>query len=380
MDQQGKLQTVSPRRKAADSPASPPDSEVATTAPASPTPVVPTPISAPVANSDVPFSVVHNPEHGQSRFLKSILKRSPGVAISFLAHVILVTTLALIFTNPLIDQTLKIDGLIAKSNIEELEEISFESEPTETEDSESESVELASEATFENIDTTLDSEIEASLVEGTSLAKGFEGLADSGLSPLKAQTEGQGEGKGEGTGEPSFFGAEAKGSDFVFIIDASDSMNEGFRWQRALAELEKVLLKMTAKEKVLIVLYNHEIYPMFNVAPELAKTTPVTNDFRNLLLAWLKQQRPTGGTRPAKALEGSFQLQPDAIFLLSDGLLQDNSQEVIANLNAAGSQPVRYGGRKQIPIHTISLGPNLLGAQLMKQIADSNSGVFNWIK
>jgi hypothetical protein len=69
-------------------------------------------------------------------------------------------------------------------------------------------------------------------------------------------------------------------------------------------------------------------------------------------------------------------LDPDAIFLLSDGELQDNTVSLLRVWNV--DREDSYGAHSKIPIHTISLGPPGGGQRMMKRIAEDNDGEFTW--
>ena len=59
-------------------------------------------------------------------------------------------------------------------------------------------------------------------------------------------------------------------------------------------------------------------------------------------------------------------------------MLADNSIQVLAKHNRIRGEKNRKVVK--VPIHTVSLGPNALGAEVMKIIADNNDGEFTWEK
>jgi hypothetical protein len=75
-------------------------------------------------------------------------------------------------------------------------------------------------------------------------------------------------------------------------------------------------------------------------------------------------------------LELALRRQPDAVFLLSDGELQDDSQQFLLVANQPAEQD--DGSRRQTPVHTVALDLSF-GAGLLEQIAGQNSGVFTHI-
>ena len=310
---------------------------------------------------------------------QNLLAILPGWTVSLASHIVLLILLTVIATNPLRDgTTLSLDGLMIDATTEPvMEEMYNAVEQTDVNLLKVDVAALNSEASADTAEIIREDGFDVSLMEGMADGIGLEAMAQSGLTPLPTADEGgiQGETDGSST---EFFGTTAAGSRFIFIIDASDSMNEGFRWHQALNELQKSISKLSEEQKVLVLLYNFQTFPMFDGVPEELKLLPVSDKFKEALTQWLDDQVPIGGTRPAHALSYSLSLKPDAIFLLSDGMLADNSIQVLARENAA--RDPRNGDFSKIPVHTVSLGPNEDGAELMKFIADNNDGEFNWVQ
>jgi hypothetical protein len=65
-------------------------------------------------------------------------------------------------------------------------------------------------------------------------------------------------------------------------------------------------------------------------------------------------------------------LRPDAVYLLSDGELQDDTRGYLLRNNRERS------GRQPVPVHTVSAGM-LFGAQLLQVIAQENGGQFQQV-
>jgi len=310
------------------------------------------------------------------QYLMTVL---PGWSVSFVSHVILLVLLTIIATSPLRDDAaVKLDGLMLDAaTATDAEDLLMETEMTEINLLKVDVAALNSEASTETAEIVRDDGFNVSLVEGMADGIGLEAMANTGLTPLPTIDEGGVTGGTDGT-STKFYGTNAIGNRFIFVIDASDSMNEGFRWQHAIRELENSIDQLRADQKALVLLYNFQTYPMFNTPADELKLLPVTKDFKEKLSQWLGDQIPIGGTRPAHALSYSLTLAPDAIFLLSDGMLADNSVQVLAKQNVA--KDPGNGDYSKIPIHTVSLGPNVGGAELMKFIADNNDGEFTWSK
>ena len=311
--------------------------------------------------------------------IQNLLAMSPGWSFSLVSHAVLFVLLTVIATTSQIDKSaLRLDGLMVDAAaVPDVDDLMNEHELNETELLKVDVAALNSEASEDTAEIIRDDGLEVSLMEGFSDGIGMEAMAQTGLTPLPNLDEGGIVGAEDGT-SPQFFGTEAMGNRFVFIIDASDSMNEDYRWHQAIRELEKSIGKLGEDQTALVLLYNFQTFPMFDTRPESLKMLPVTEKFKKALSRWLDLQRPTGGTRPAHALSYSLTLDPDAIFLLSDGLLADNSIQLLARENAA--RDPENGDFSKIPIHTVSLGPNEAGAELMKFIADNNDGKFTWVR
>ncbi len=309
--------------------------------------------------------------------IQNLLTLTPGWLFSFVSHVAVLILLTVIATSPLRDDAaLRLDGLMVDpSPNADVEDMLDSIEQPEVDLLTVDVAALNSEASDEVADIVRDDGLEVSLLEGVADGIGMEAMANSGLTPIDNADEGGVEGT-EGT-STKFFGTEASGSRFVFIIDASDSMNEGARWHQALNELQNSISQLNEEQKALVLLYNFQTFPMFDIAPEELKLLPVSGEFKSALTKWLNKQVPIGGTRPAHALSFSLSLKPDAIFLLSDGMLADNSIQILARDNPARNP--KEGDFSKIPVHTISLGPSEEGARLMKFIAENNDGEFNWV-
>ena len=333
-----------------------------------------------VSSEEVKISLERTAKAGAGVFsIQYLLATMPSWSVSFVSHAALLILLTVIATSPLGDESaIRIDGLLVDAaSLPDAEDMLVDAELTEINLLKVDEEALNSEASSETADIVRDDGLNVSFLEGNADGIGLEAMARTGLTPLPTTDAGGVAGDEDGT-STQFFGTNAMGNRFVFIIDASGSMNEDFRWQRAMRELEKSIKDLTEEQEALVLLYNFQTFPMFNTSPDELELVPVTKEFKTELSEWLGHQIPQGGTRPAHSLSYSLTLKPDAIFLLSDGLLADNSIQVLAQENTF--QKTETGDYKKIPIHTVSLGPNVDGAQVMKIIADNNEGEFTWSK
>ena len=213
---------------------------------------------------------------------------------------------------------------VASTDIDQQVTIEQQTSESETELLSTDVAAMNSEAAKAPVELVRDEGFSVSLLEGLGDGIGTEAMSSSGLTPVSSSAGGGAESGGDGSGT-QFFGAEANGDRFVFVIDASGSMSTGFLWERAVMELGKSLKNLDEEKKVMVLLYNSQTIPMFNTDPAKLKMLPVSYKFRAALGTWLSQQIPNGKTQPAHALSYGLSLDPDAIFLLSDGQITDNS-------------------------------------------------------
>jgi|688.fasta_scaffold24329_2 hypothetical protein len=211
------------------------------------------------------------------------------------------------------------------------------------------------------------------LLEGWD--EGEESEFDAAVAAAWEEELGGSEPVDKSKGDARFFGVHASGRKFVFIIDCSGSM-QGMRWNLAKAELKNSIRNLEDDKEFLVILYNHDAWAMFDRKLGEAELVAATPDSKRRFFQWLSRQQPRGWTRPRVALELALRRQPDAVFLLSDGELQDDSQQFLLVANQPAEQD--DGSRRQTPVHTVALDLSF-GAGLLEQIAGQNSGVFTHI-
>lgn len=207
---------------------------------------------------------------------------------------------------------------------------------------------------------------------GDDLVMPLETVSLGGGAPVIGAGEvGAGEQKkssGNGDQQASFFGTKARGKSFVFILDASGSMHEEFRFVRAIDELQKSLRKLTKGQRYFVMFFNDQVFEMpggmmLSATPENLKDT----------YRWLESIRPDGSTFPAEAVVRAYDLKPDAIFLLSDGIFSTETIEFLERKRAT------EGPKALIPVHTIALG-NQAGVEMLREISYLTRGAFRWVR
>lgn len=168
-----------------------------------------------------------------------------------------------------------------------------------------------------------------------------------------------------------FFGSYAVGQRFVFVVDSSMSM-AGPRWIRACEELLYSIAKLEEGQEFIVICFDLDATAMFNLPVNRLQFFSNTAEVRVQLQGWLANHPLKPATFPATAMLAALKLEPDAIFLLSDGELQDDTLFMLRRMNG------RRANRGKIPIHTINL-MSLLGQQTLRAIASESSGTYNSI-
>jgi hypothetical protein len=157
----------------------------------------------------------------------------------------------------------------------------------------------------------------------------------------------------------SFYGVRSAAQTVVFVIDCSGSMADDGRLARAKIELRRSVADLQFPQRFTVIFYDDEPIPMPGLGLKSADT--ITKD---QLAAWLRLIQPDGETDPRSAISLALGLNPDAVYLLSDGAFPDGTVEAVAASN-----------RKKVPIHCIDLAGGAAGDHL-KRIARDSGGLY----
>lgn len=229
-------------------------------------------------------------------------------------------------------------------------------------------------------DTALDSLELAELFTDTnpSTTPGFAELVPDVGSLLSGAGESAGnesgggrKGGGDGAGgSATFFGAEARGDRFAFVVDNSGSMQRG-RLETTLLELGRSVSSLKPDQYFYVVFYSDQAYPMFYPEPA-TKMLPATRENQQRLGQWLSTVEMCTGGNLADAMELVVPLKPSAVYLLSDGAMgQPNQPKTLAMrmMTEANDWP--------FVIHTLGMGvPNAFAANNLLEIAQAHRGAF----
>jgi hypothetical protein len=161
----------------------------------------------------------------------------------------------------------------------------------------------------------------------------------------------------------NFYGIEADGRKFVFVLDISGSMS-GSRFRRARTELCKSIAGLDPLQSFFVILFNDA--PNLMPSAGLAAVNPVS---LRLVDEWLKTTECRGGTNPLPALFGALAMQPDAVFLLSDGKFDPALAHAVSELETY----------QRIPIHTIGFASRK-GEPILRAISQLSGGTYRHVR
>ncbi len=162
-----------------------------------------------------------------------------------------------------------------------------------------------------------------------------------------------------------FMGVEASGRRFCIIADRSGSM----QFEGKLAYLKKEVLKTAGDIKggarFFVILFNDNATAI-PANHWLGGKADVDATER-----WLETVVAQGSTDPLPAFQVAFKMRPkpDAIFFMTDGIIQPTVPGSVLALNA---------GKRRVPIHAISL-IDREGEPLLRQIAKQSGGTYRHV-
>ncbi|MEM1329643.1 MAG: VWA domain-containing protein [Planctomycetota bacterium] len=196
----------------------------------------------------------------------------------------------------------------------------------------------------------------------------------SAASPGSSGSDGQigdfGTGSGGAGGGTSFFGVEARGRRFAFVVDQSGSMR-GDRQHLLKIELTEAIRALQPDAQFYVVLYASNATRMADTSGWI----DATEEGKDWALRTIRRLGdPAGGTNPLSAspfIDG-LRPRPDAIYLMTDGQFGDfggSSPEQVERAYIA------LGREARCPVHCIALGRSADTAT-MSRIASRTGGTF----
>ncbi len=306
--------------------------------------------------------------------------RYKAATTSLLLHVALVIVLASLGMQ--LPKTTASLGLLGSAP--EAADTTFElNEPIEvTSDMEPVSEEPAFEPTNDLADSIArELDLPTSLPSMASETSATASLVGSTAAAMAAATSHLG-GASKGTGIPkvsggSFFGASSSGNSFCYVIDASESMRGG-AWESAKAELLKSLRSLKPTQRFYIIFFNQVTAAIPMPGEREPANTPLYATAAHLQHAqnWIESIQLARGAPPNEALELAISREPEAIYLLTDGVTKVDVAGFLRKANRV--EDLILGQQVRVPIHAIAYH-SLSGEALMRTVAQENKGQFIYV-
>lgn len=175
----------------------------------------------------------------------------------------------------------------------------------------------------------------------------------------------------------SFFGTEAVGNTFVYIVDSSGSMRRNGAFDTAKLELARSLYSMKPKQRFYIYFFSEKI-DRLTVRGEEPEKFPIHATPENIELAirWMQTIQIRGGKGPNDVLGEAISQRPDGVFLMFDG---DTKMDVAKHLRKINRTNDFISGEiPSVPIHTIGFNSEEFSESLRK-IASENLGTYRFV-
>jgi hypothetical protein len=203
-------------------------------------------------------------------------------------------------------------------------------------------------------------------------------IGDTGGSGTEVWIPGQGlGGAGGGGGGAKFFGVEATGSRFAYIVDVSGSM-EGARLDALREELTHSISELPETAQFLVIPFASTALPLGDRTTWTEASPTGKKWAKNAIVAELARARD--GTVPLPGFQIAFTVRPrpEAIYFMTDGeQFPENTQAELEALN----------GQFKVPVHCIRFGDKAEGdnrmsndaEKVMRAIAKQSKGTYKFL-
>jgi len=207
-------------------------------------------------------------------------------------------------------------------------------------------------------------------------------LAQSGLSGAMA-------GLKSAASTAAFFGVEDRGERIVIVVNTSVSVRNkaqrrGVSWERIQEEVTGVIDRLDGGTLFAIVQFSQgvRVFPEF-VAPATAANRAAARDWVG---ANLKGNPPVGADAPwfghEAAFEAAFRLEPDVIFLVTDGVLDRREvnggrvtyPQITYDTLLGSIRSFQRGAARDVRVHVVGFEMKPADAASMRQLARAFRG------
>jgi hypothetical protein len=171
----------------------------------------------------------------------------------------------------------------------------------------------------------------------------------------------------------NYYGIHAQGNRFVFVVDSSTSM-AGIRWESAVRELLTCLGRLPADSEFYVIFFSDRTEYMFRKGPNEVEFQPNTYESLARTRQWISSIDLGRSTQPLAALRTAVDMEPDAVFLLSDGEFRDST---LTWLRSTINRKTR-ANELVVPIHAIGLFSQA-GLGCLREVASRSGGEFRQV-
>ncbi len=177
---------------------------------------------------------------------------------------------------------------------------------------------------------------------GSGIGRGNHvGLLGIGQGADRSGTGSIGFGSGAGTarGTAGVWNLSARGNRFVYVVDFSGSIVVAVSDLRR--ELKRSIGNLQSDQSFNVIVFystpgrRSEEFRIESFAPKLQ---PATSRNKRDFFSWIDAKRPQGSTRPLAAVQRALTMDPQALFLFSDGVFEDT---VVDEITAANRKPAQ---------------------------------------
>lgn len=207
----------------------------------------------------------------------------------------------------------------------------------------------------------------AGLGAGSSEALGDAAAKLGGAGSGGGDGLGVGGSGGGGGGGSKFFGVEAAGSRFAYIVDVSGSM-QGIKIQQLKAELHETIGGLLERMSFIVMCFSSDKMALGG----RERWTAANDAAKKWAKVKIDEISANGGTNPQTSFEAIFAVtpRPDAIYFMTDGQFDPSVADTIEFLNRTG---------KKVPVHCITFGDRS-AEELMRRIASQSGGTYKHVE
>ena len=171
------------------------------------------------------------------------------------------------------------------------------------------------------------------------------------------------------------FGVSGTGTEFVYVMDRSDSMNgfNGRPLRAAKSELIRSLRSLSDRQRFQIIFYNDKPSP-FRPSGMGFQMVPGESSIVTVAEQYVKSVNAFGGTEHQSALHLALRMAPDVIFFLTDASIPRLSSSELAEIRRRATQ-------NGTTIHAIEFGTDAappMGSFLV-DLAKQNNGSYQYV-